>query len=672
MQKSAFLAIVLGVLLLSLHAPLASAIASSTDAKIVYPGWAHPAAVLQGDALKVVVACPLPPSQIKVSSPDASAELEGVSVTSLGNAYLLEFSLDVPPGLYDLAVKCRDEWLYQPRSLAVYREWPERLRIAQITDTHIGLTLENGRTSDSYLMESLMVSMLLGSDVLIHTGDAVDVGAMAKDYAKLSGILNLAGIPTFVVPGNHDYSGDSTLSNYREFVGESYYVSRWGPYLFIGLDTGYYGTLTQQQLDFIESVLSANTDALAKVVFFHHPVFNTKYVGKVSGDPQSLLSRSELFYSSWRGAPDILSRFLALVDKYNVSLVLSGHTHADGLVLYNNKTYFVTTVATGGGVREGDYRGLKIIDLYYNGTVVVVPREGSSLFDPTIAVNLDNLQAYFSMRERLFAASLESATGREIAMMTEGGGAILLRLKSAIGSVDEGLNAYVSAENADVELSYSPDFSLLAIYIKDLGHNFRITFAVSETEDGEPPHVSIAQIKPAKPIAGKDRVEVVFRSYDDGWGIKRVYVEYRLPSGSTYSVVGFPYVGEYYSAKLPLLPSTVREIEVRAVAEDMAGHSSSTDWVKVSFSVPATTLPATPTATDSQTGTEAMHTTEASETSASQGATASTPATTVTMSPSTYTGSPPEKSEVYSFSAMAIVAVALVVATYLLVKRKSS
>jgi len=521
-------------------------------------------------------------------------------------------------------------------------------------------------------MESLMVSMLLGSDVLILTGDAVDVGAMAKDYARLSGILNLAGIPTFVVPGNHDYSGDSTLSNYREFVGESYYVSRWGPYLFIGLDTGYYGTLTQHQLDFLESVLRANADAPAKVVFFHHPVFNTKYVGEVSGDPQSLLSRPELFYPSWRDALYLLSRFLTLVDKYNVSLVLSGHTHADGLVLYNGKTYFVTTVTTGGGgVREGDYRGLKIIDVYSNGTVVVVPREGSSLFDPTIAVNLDNLEAYFSMRERLFAASLESASGREIAMMTGRSSAILLRLKSAIGSADEGLNAYVSAENADLELSHSPDFSLLAIYVRNLGYNFRITFAVSETEDTEPPHVSIAQIKPAKPVAGKDRVEVVLRSYDDGWGLKRVYVEYRLPSGSTYSVVGFPYVGDYYSAKLPLLPSTVREIEVRAIAEDIAGHSSSTDWMKVFFSVPATTLPAASTATVSQTGTESMQTTEASETLARQEATESTPATTATMSPSTYSGSPPGRSEVLNFGAMALVAVALVIATYLLVKRKS-
>jgi len=144
MQKSAPLAILLGVLLLSLHAPLASAIASSTDAKILYPGWAHPAAVLQGDAVEVIVACPSPPSQVKVSSPDASAELESFSVTSLGYAYLLEFPLDVPPGLYDLAVKCGGEWLYQPRSLAIYREWPYILKIAQITDTHIGLTLRMG------------------------------------------------------------------------------------------------------------------------------------------------------------------------------------------------------------------------------------------------------------------------------------------------------------------------------------------------------------------------------------------------------------------------------------------------------------------------------------------------------------------------------------------------
>jgi 3',5'-cyclic AMP phosphodiesterase CpdA len=78
---------------------------------------------------------------------------------------------------------------------------------------------------------------------------------MSKDYYTLYKLTNLAGIPTFIVPGNHDYSGDSALSNYGYIVGKNVYYTRWGPYLFIGLDTGYYGRLTSQQLDFLEKTL---------------------------------------------------------------------------------------------------------------------------------------------------------------------------------------------------------------------------------------------------------------------------------------------------------------------------------------------------------------------------------------------------------------------------------
>lgn len=648
--------------------------AQQTQGLILEPRWSSPIGVLEGQEVSARIICPSPPNSLTLISPSYTYNTTILNIELKSNTYVITFKAEVPSGLYDLEITCGTITLYSPRSIIVFSEWPDKLRITQITDTHIGLTLDNGRTSDSYLLEAILLSSILGSDLIIHTGDTVDVGAMSKDYYTLYRITNLASIPTFIVPGNHDYSGDSALSNYGYIVGKNVYHVRWGPYLFIGLDTGYYGRLTSQQLDFLQEVLEENKDSTMKILFFHHPVFNTKLVARVNGDPSTLIKNNpSLFYPSWRDATDITTRFLEIVDKYNVNLVLSGHTHADGLVLFNNKTYFVTTVPTGGGVREGDYRGIKIIDVYSNGTVKIVPRPGTSLFDPTIAINLDKTNVHYVYSNVSIVFALES-NDKDIKELINQNSRIALRL---LGNIDTGLNQtlYISAENVDYSIEYQTKMNEVNIIINNLAESYKLLVAISNIEDTKPPVTEITQIKPSKPIAGKDRIEVIVKAIDNEWGLKNVFVEYKLPSGDTYKVIAFPYTGEYYTAKLPILPSSISTVDIRAIAIDLAEHSSITEWIKVNFVTPTSpSQVSTPTQTLAPTTTTETPIIPTSSTHPTTTLTSQEePIETSTPTQITITTPVPEKpSNVIDLEVIAVVVILmLVIVTVLFIKKKS-
>jgi 3',5'-cyclic AMP phosphodiesterase CpdA len=668
--KARLLFLIVAIFMLSL---MSISYAQQAQGFVLEPRWSSPIGVLEGQEASVRVACPSPPSSLSLISPSYAVNITLFDARLDGNIYVISFKINVPSGLYDLEISCGTTTLYSPRSIVVFPAWPEKLRIAHITDTHIGLVLDNGRTSDSYLLEAILLSTILGSDLIIHTGDTVDVGAMSKDYYTLYKLTNLAGIPTLIVPGNHDYSGDSALTNYGYIVGKNVYYTRWGPYLFIGLDTGYYGRLTSQQLDFLEKTLEENKDSTMKILFFHHPVFNTKLVAKVNGDPSTLVNRNpDLFYPSWREAPDITARLLELVDKYNVNLVLSGHTHADGLVLYNNKTYFVTTVTTGGGVREGDYRGIKIIDVYANGTVNIVPRSGTTVFDPTIAINLDKTSVYYAYSNASLVFLLEG-NDKDLKNMINQNSRVALRL---IGNINTMLNQtiYTKAENVDYKLEYQANINEVDVKINSLSESYKLLIAISNIEDTKPPTIEIAQVKPSTPIAGKDRIEVIVKATDNEWGLKNIYVEYMAPGGDTYKVLAFPYTGEYYTAKLPLLPSSITSLNIRAVAVDLAEHQSTTDWIKVNFVVPTTTLTSsTPTQTSvytTTTQTTLVLTTTTTQTATTQ-TTQEKPAETTTPTQSIVTATPTEKpSGAKNIEILASIVVLVVILVAVLLLRK--
>jgi len=145
--------------------------------------------------------------------------------------------------------------------------------------------------------------------------------------------------PLFPSPGNHDYRNDqgfasdrTTVDYYKNFTmpkngecggvpsnTEAYYSFDWGPVHFLSLDsygkedantTRLYDTLGAQ-VTWIKQDLAANTKKWV-IAYFHHPPFT---VGGHFSDFEDELIQ-------------IREKFIRILERYGVDLVLCGHSHA--------------------------------------------------------------------------------------------------------------------------------------------------------------------------------------------------------------------------------------------------------------------------------------------------------------------------------------------------------
>jgi 3',5'-cyclic AMP phosphodiesterase CpdA len=158
--------------------------------------------------------------------------------------------------------------------------------IAQITDTHIKLPgkLAYGRVDTAAMVRACVAELLVldpQPDLIVHTGDLVDVG-LAEEYAHLKSILAPLKAPILAVPGNHD-----AREPMREaFAAEGYFpkqgflqfaVERGGLRL-VGLDTlvpgkgG--GDLCDERLAWLDAALGQKPD-VPTLILMHHPPFRT-------------------------------------------------------------------------------------------------------------------------------------------------------------------------------------------------------------------------------------------------------------------------------------------------------------------------------------------------------------------------------------------------------------
>jgi hypothetical protein len=154
-----------------------------------------------------------------------------------------------------------------------------------------------------------------------------------------------------------------------------------GPYLIIGLDTGFDGYLTNEQVKFYESVLARHPDKV-KIVLMHHPPFylQNSYVVETYRGPQDIdrLSRDPtgrrpyyLVYTSHLQNRAGFEKFLNLTFRYRVAVVMSGHVHGGNSTIIINGTYFVTTRTLGGSIDTS--HGFRTYVVFPNGTVKVDP-----------------------------------------------------------------------------------------------------------------------------------------------------------------------------------------------------------------------------------------------------------------------------------------------------------
>ena len=200
--------------------------------------------------------------------------------------------------------------------------------LVQLTDLHIREPgrLAYRRVDTSRYFRAVVDSVLAlrqKADAVVISGDLTDFGR-ADEYASLAAQLapfDAAGIPVYLMPGNHDdraamrtsfpshrYLGDGTTSTFLQFAVDV------GPMRLLALDTVVpmesAGSLDAERLAWLERELAAS-GTRPVVIAMHHPPFQT-LIGHM--DRIGLLA----------GGPELE----AIVARHaNVERVICGHLH---------------------------------------------------------------------------------------------------------------------------------------------------------------------------------------------------------------------------------------------------------------------------------------------------------------------------------------------------------
>ncbi len=551
------------IALLYLAAPYGLA---SPELRVVDPRYSVPIAALPGQRFNVTLSGSGVVTGAWIKAPGVNYTLRLVGSVPTGGALTLTFEapIQAEPELYDLYLNVSGEVVVEPRCIWLMEREPDRLLIAHLTDLHIEVVI-GGIRSTVYVESAFNLINALQVDLVAVTGDSVDIGADIGALKTLYRLANRLRKPTFFVPGNHEHSQTDAKSFSEQYYGRYVGPANWyrvvGPFLIAGLDTGMAGYADMQQLEWLDRVMAANPDKV-KIVLMHHPIFRYNLFASVEGSWREPEKLSDYVYSSWARRTEELQRFLRIVEERGVSLVLSGHVHGDGLVVYNGKTWFVTTVTTGG---SANWRGFKMVSIDAQGRVEVMGRVGSNPLREPSSFVLDGtvLRVLYDADRRAatLLAKLDPRLGlplKEIEVLLYLNGSIPANSYSLFGNetLVKGfsLGTYAPWHLARLTLSAQPGVSLVT---------------VASYADSEPPSVSIVLYTPRRPVAQQDRVTLYLRALDSGWGVWRVLVKYSSEGVSGEVEAREVEVGSY-QAELPALNATTLRVE--AVAWDLAGN----------------------------------------------------------------------------------------------------
>lgn len=198
-------------------------------------------------------------------------------------------------------------------------------------------TSRRDRAYPSVFEQILREVDIISPSFIISTGDAYYGygGSMQGfknevDYflSKIKGI----DVPFFNVTGNHEVGGDTERERYAEKrFGRLYGSFDFGNSHFIMLNSdevGKQGTISGEQLKWLEKDLQANKDAENIFVFMHRPMFSVI-------DPDLTAGRS----FKDRGNRDHLQ---SLFKKYKIKAVFAGHEHIFNEAVKDGVRYIIT------------------------------------------------------------------------------------------------------------------------------------------------------------------------------------------------------------------------------------------------------------------------------------------------------------------------------------------
>lgn len=192
------------------------------------------------------------------------------------------------------------------------------LRVLQITDTHLfsdpaGRLAGMETESSSLEVIERALAKFWPADLILATGDIVHDGT-EQAYRRFKQRFEQFGIPTLVIPGNHDKPGLLQQIMQGGFVQalDHFLLGEW---LFVMLDSTLPdsdgGHLAESQLELLERRLRAYPNHHAMVCLHHHPVsVNCEWIDSIGVDNGDAL--------------------FAVIDRFpQVRSVVWGHIHQD-------------------------------------------------------------------------------------------------------------------------------------------------------------------------------------------------------------------------------------------------------------------------------------------------------------------------------------------------------
>jgi hypothetical protein len=552
---------------------------------VMYPVSTSPEPVLLGGEFRV---------QIKASS-DAggwegrlTSEYVLTNLQLINNSYIdgkgwtifFEVPMSLRPDLYSLNIVYQDKGELinhtQFRSVWVLDEWPDTITIGHSTDTH----MDDGADT---LARSFFVSNLIRPDFIIYTGDIVELENTASSWIYFQRILNWLDVPSYFLPGNHDYTSLGNI--YKKYAGPTNYSAEIGDFLFLALDTDTKGYLSFEHLQWAENVLSKNPDKV-KIIAFHNPLFSTgeglPYSagkgGNFTGSWENIDDFAELiYYRGWEQKMGEAQELLRLIEEYDIRLILTGHIHRDLIYIYNEKHYFVTTGPTGGSTFDEFYSGFRLIQVDSSGNIQLDDYALENLFDPPNAIPNGEVTYFYK------AANDGSETAVSATVIND----LEIELTDArmefVVSKDQPIEAYVfhtiQPKRHEV-VATEDEYHFIAYF--DIPSQSTVDVTLAVETDSNKPYIEISF--PEDHESGSE-VPVTITAWDEGWGVKSIVSSFSMDGGGTWTPVDFvfePLVDrENYVIDYPetshtftvagFLENSVLTVRVEAI--DYAGNS---------------------------------------------------------------------------------------------------